>query len=93
VGCSGGTTGTVRPAVEMNGGNGAPVVGGGGEVVEELQGDVEKLGVEAIGVEEGWREVSHSDQKAAAGGDRRQSSGSRCGALGNQLGGRRVSRG
>jgi hypothetical protein len=33
VGCSGGATGTVRPAVEMNGGNGAPVVRGGGEVV------------------------------------------------------------
>jgi hypothetical protein len=93
VGCSGGTTGTVRPAVEMNGGNGAPVVGDGGEVVEELQGDVEKLGVEAIGVEEGRREVSHGEQKAVAGGDRRQSSGSRCGALGDQLGVRRASRG
>jgi hypothetical protein len=66
---------------------------GGGEVVEELQGDVEKLGVEAIGVEEGQREVSHGKQKATAGGDRRQSSGSRCGALGNQLGGRRASGG
>jgi hypothetical protein len=76
----------------MNGGNGAPVVGGGGEVVEELQGDVEKLGVEAIVVEEGRREVSHGEQKATAGGDRRQSSGSQCGALGDQLGGRRASR-
>jgi hypothetical protein len=56
---------------------------GGGKVVEELQGDVEKLGVGAIGVEEGRREVSHGEQKAAAGGDRRQSSGSRCGALGD----------
>jgi hypothetical protein len=45
----------------MNGRNGAPMVGGGGEVVEELQGDVEKLGVEAIGVEEGRREVSHGE--------------------------------
>jgi hypothetical protein len=55
--------------------------------------DVEKLRVEAIGVEEGQREVSHGEQKAAAGGDRRQSLGSRCGALGNQLGGRRASGG
>jgi hypothetical protein len=61
VGCSGDATGTVRPAVEMDGGNGALVVGGGGEVVEKLQGDVEKLGVEAIGVEEGRREVSHGE--------------------------------
>jgi hypothetical protein len=43
----------------MNGGSGASVVGGGEEVVEELQGDVEKLGVEAIGVEEGRRGVVH----------------------------------
>jgi hypothetical protein len=93
VDCSGGTTGTVQPAVEMNSGNGAPVVGGGEEVVEELQGDVEKLGVEAIGVEEGWSGVPHSEQKAAAGGDRRHTSGSRCGALGDQLEGRRASRG
>jgi hypothetical protein len=71
----------VRPAAEMNGGRGAPVVGGGEEVVEELQGDVEKLGVEAIGVEEGRRGVLHGGQKAAAGGDRRHTSGSRCGAL------------
>jgi hypothetical protein len=85
--------GTVQPAMEMNGRNGAPVVGGGGKVVEELQGDVEKLWVQAIGVEEGWREVSHGEQKAAVGGDRWQSSGSQCGALGNQLEGRRASRG
>jgi hypothetical protein len=65
---------------------------GGGEVVEELQGDVEKLSVEAIGVGEGQNELSHGEQKAAAGGDRRQSSGSRCGALGDQMGGRRASR-
>jgi hypothetical protein len=75
----------------VNGGGGAPVVGGGEEVVGELQGDVEKLGVEAIGVEEGRREVPHGEQKAAAGGDRRHTSGSRCGALGNQLRGRRAS--
>jgi hypothetical protein len=77
----------------MNGGSGAPVVGGGKEVVEELQGDVEKLGVEAIGVEEGRRGVSHGEQKAAAGGDHRHTSRSRCGALGDQLRGRRASRG
>jgi protein-L-isoaspartate O-methyltransferase len=40
----------------------AGVMEGGGEVVEELQGEMEKLGVEAIGVEEGWREVSHGEQ-------------------------------
>jgi hypothetical protein len=49
--------------------------------------------VEAIGVGEGQNEVSHGEQKAAAGGDRRQSSRSRCGALGDQMGGRRASRG
>jgi hypothetical protein len=54
---------------------------------------VEKLGVEAIGVEEGRREVPHGEQKAAAGGDRRHTSGSRCGALGNQLRGCRASQG
>jgi hypothetical protein len=45
VSCSGGSTGIVWPAVEMNGGKGAPAVGGGKEVVEELQGDVAKLEV------------------------------------------------
>jgi hypothetical protein len=64
--------GTVRPALGMNGGKGAPVAGGGGEVVEELRGEVGKLGVEAIEVEEGRRKVSHGEQKAAAGGDRRE---------------------
>jgi hypothetical protein len=68
------------------------VVGGGEEVVGELQGDVEKLGVEAFGVEEGRREVPHSEQKAAASGDRQHMSGSRFGALGIQLRGRRASR-
>jgi hypothetical protein len=58
--------------VELIGENGAPVVGNGGKVVEERQGEVGKLGVEAIEVEEGRREVSHGEQKAAAGGDRRQ---------------------
>jgi hypothetical protein len=57
---------TVQPAVELISGNGAPVVGGGGEVVEELQSDVGKLGVEAIGVEEGLREISHGEPEAAA---------------------------
>jgi hypothetical protein len=45
----------VRPATELNGGNGAPAVGGGEEVVEELHGGVGKLGVEFIGVEKGRR--------------------------------------
>jgi hypothetical protein len=53
---------------------------------------VGKLGVEAIGVEEGRRGVPHSEQKAAAGGDCRHMSRSRCGALGDQLRGRRASR-
>jgi hypothetical protein len=74
-------------------GGGAPVVGGGEEEVEEHQDDVEKLGVEAIGVEEGRRGVLHGEQKAAAGGDRLHTSGSRCGALGIQWRGRRASRG
>jgi hypothetical protein len=68
VACSGGATRAVRPAVEMNGGGGALVVGGGEEVVGELQGGVEKLGVEAIGVEESQRGVLHGEQEAAAGG-------------------------
>jgi hypothetical protein len=72
VACSSGATKAVRPAVELNGGGGAPVVGGGEEVVGELQGGVEKLGVEAIGVEEGWRGVPHGEQKAVAGGACRQ---------------------
>jgi hypothetical protein len=93
VACSGGATKAVRPAAEVNGENGAPVVGGGEEEVEELQGGVEKLGVEAIRVEEGRRGVPHGEQRAAAGGDRRHTSGSRCGTLGNQLRGRRASRG
>jgi hypothetical protein len=90
---NGGAVRTVRPAAEVNGGGGAPVVGGGEEVVGELQGDVDKLGVEAIGVEEGPRQVPHGEQKAAAGGDHRHTSGSRCGALGDQLRVRRASRG
>jgi hypothetical protein len=80
VACSGGATRAVQPAAEVNGGGGASVVGGGEEVVGELQGGVEKLGVEAIGVEEGRRGVPHGEQKASAGGDRRHTSGSRCGA-------------
>jgi hypothetical protein len=61
VACNGGAARTVRPAAEVNGGGGAPVVGGGEEVVGELQGDAEKLEVEAIGVEEGRREVPHGE--------------------------------
>jgi hypothetical protein len=80
VACSGGATRAVQPAAEVNGGGGASVVGGGEDVVGVLQGGVEKLGVEAIGVEEGRRGVPHGEQKASAGGDRRHTSGSRCGA-------------
>jgi hypothetical protein len=54
---------------------------------------VEKLGVEAIGVEEGPRGVLHGEQKVAAGGDRWHTSRSRCGALGIQRSCRRASRG
>jgi hypothetical protein len=82
----------VRPAAEVNGGGGAPAVGGGKEVVGELQGGVGKLGVESIGVEEGRSGVFHGEQKAAAGGDRRHTSRSRCGAQRDQLRGRRASR-
>jgi hypothetical protein len=49
VSCSGGATETVWPVVELIGGNNAPAVGGGKEVVEELQGDVAKLKVGSIG--------------------------------------------
>jgi hypothetical protein len=62
IACSGGTTKVERPAVEVNGGNGAPVVGGGEEVVEELQGDVAKLEVRSIGVEKGRRKESDEDR-------------------------------
>jgi hypothetical protein len=51
----------VWPTVELIGGNGVPVVGSGGKVVEELQGEVGKLGVGAIEVEEGRREMSHGE--------------------------------
>jgi hypothetical protein len=63
--------------VEVNGGNGAPVVGGGEEEVGELLDSVGKLGVGPIGVVGGRRRVLHGEQKVAAGGDRRHSSGSR----------------
>jgi hypothetical protein len=79
-------------AVEVNGGNGAPVVGGGEEEVRELLDSVGKLGVEPIGVVGGRRRVLHGEQKAAAGGARRHSSGGQCGALGIQLGGLKASR-
>jgi hypothetical protein len=49
-----------------NGGKGAPVVGRGRKVVEELQGQVGMLGVETIEIGEGQRQVLHSEQKAAA---------------------------
>jgi hypothetical protein len=90
---SGGAVEAVRPAAEVNGGGGAPVVGGGKEVVGELQGGVGKLGVESIGVEKGRRGVFHGEQKAAAGGDRQHMSGSQCGAQRDQLRGHRASRG
>jgi hypothetical protein len=88
---NGGAARTVRPAAEVNGGNGAPVVGGGEEEVGELLDSAGKLGVGPAGVVGGRRRVLHGEQKAAAGGDRRHSSGSRCGALGIQLGGRKAS--
>jgi hypothetical protein len=84
--------GTMRSVVEMNGGKGAPAVVGGKEVVGELLDDVGKLSARSIGAEEGRRGVSHGEQKVAADGDRRYSSGSRCGVLGIQLGGRKASR-
>jgi hypothetical protein len=59
--CSGGSTGTVQPAVGKNGGEGTPVAGRGGKVVEELQGEVRMLGVEAIEVDEDRRKVSHGE--------------------------------
>jgi hypothetical protein len=67
----------VRPAVELNGGNGAPMVGGGEEEVGELLDSVGKLGVGPIRIVGARRRVLHGEQKVAAGGDRRHSSGSR----------------
>jgi hypothetical protein len=55
-----------------NGRGNAPVVVGGEEVVGELPGSVRKLGAGSIGVEEGWRRVTHREQEAAASGARRQ---------------------
>jgi hypothetical protein len=83
----------VRPAAEMNGGSDATVVGGSDEEVGMLLGSVGKLGVGPIGVEKGRRGVFHGEPKAAAGGDRRHTSKSRCGAQRDQLRGRRASRG
>jgi hypothetical protein len=40
----------------------ARVMEGGGEVVEELQGDVAKLMVSSIGVEQGQEQVLYSGQ-------------------------------
>jgi hypothetical protein len=93
VACNSGTARTVRPAAKVNGRNGALVVRGGEEEVGELLDSVGKLGVGPIGVVGGRRRVLHGEQKAAAGGDRRHSSGSRCGALGIQLRGRKAPRG
>jgi hypothetical protein len=93
VSCSGGATGTARPAVGKNSGKGVPVAGRGRKVVEKLQGEVGMLGVEAIQVEEDRRKVSHGEQKAAAVKIAGSSSGSWWGALGDQLKGRRASRG
>jgi hypothetical protein len=84
VNCGGGSTETVRPAMGKNGGKGASVVGRGGKVVEELQGEVGMLGVETIEIGEGRRQVFHSEQKAAAVEVTGSSSGSRCSALGDQ---------
>jgi hypothetical protein len=72
VACSSGATRAVRPAVEENGGGGAPVVVSGEEEVGELQGGVGKLEVGSIGGEEGRKGVLHGEQEAAAGGGRRQ---------------------
>jgi hypothetical protein len=47
--------------VGKNGGEGTPVAGRGGKVVEELQGEVRMLGVEAIEVDEDRRKVSHGE--------------------------------
>jgi hypothetical protein len=91
--CSGGATRAVRPVAEVNGGSGAPVVGGGEEQVGMLLGSVGKLGVGPIRVERGRRGVFHGEQKAAAGGDHRHTSGSQCGAPRDQLRGRRALRG
>jgi hypothetical protein len=55
-------------AVEINSGSDAPVVGGGKEVDEELQGGVEKLGVKSIRVEEGRRKESDEDRGSPAKG-------------------------
>jgi hypothetical protein len=68
VSCSCGSTETVWPAVEVNGGWSAPVVRGGKEVVEELQGDVAKLEVGPIGVEKGQRIKSDEDRGSPAKG-------------------------
>jgi hypothetical protein len=70
--CSGGAMRAVWPAAKVNGGGGAPAVGGDKEVVRKLQGGVGKLEVEAIGVEEGRRGVPHGEQETAADGGRRQ---------------------
>jgi hypothetical protein len=64
--------GAVRQAVEVNGGDGALVVGGGEGEVGKLLGGVEKLGMGPIGVEKGRRGVLHGEQEAVVGGGRRQ---------------------
>jgi hypothetical protein len=68
IACSGGATKAVRSAVEVNGRNGAPVVRGGEEEVEELQGNVVKLEVRSIGVEKGHRKESDEDRGSPAKG-------------------------
>jgi hypothetical protein len=61
-----------RPAVDVNGGGGAPVLVSGEEGVGKLQDGVGKLEVGSIGVEEGREGVLHGEQGAAAGGGHRQ---------------------
>jgi hypothetical protein len=85
----------------MNGGSGAPVVGGGEEVVEELQGDVEKLrgrgnwgrgGSERCAPRRaesggGWRSLAHVREPVWCTRGSIEGSQSFLGSQGNWLGG------
>jgi hypothetical protein len=89
--CGGGSTETVRPAMGKDGGKGAPMVGRGRKVVEELQGTVRMLGVQTIEVGESRRQVFHGEQPAAAVEITGSSSGRRWGVLEYQMRGRGAS--
>jgi hypothetical protein len=89
--CGDGSTEIVQLATGKDGGRGAPVVGRGRKVVEQLQGAERMLGVQTIEVGKSRRQVFHGEQPAAAVEITGSSSGRRWGVLEHQMRGRGAS--